>query len=162
MARNRIGVRCSIRTAVYRALSVGLAVSLSAPAVLAADLSAGVDAERAHPTLDLKGSIAREAEALALAQTVTPGTGKNPYLVPAIALMAGGGILAIWGFGTNDACAGLSFSCNERNSVYFGLLGAGVAAGGAALFFKGESLKDHRFGININRRSINVRMRIGR
>ena len=156
MARNRI------RTAVYRTFSVCLVLLLSGQAALARDHSVGEAAHRPDHTPDIEGSIAREAEALAAAQTVTPGTGTNPYLMPAIAMMAGGGILAVWGFRNYDACAGLSFSCNERNSVYFGLTGAGVAAVGAYLFYRGQQLKDSRFVIDLAPRSVNVRMRVGR
>ena len=93
----------------------------------------------------LNASISRATEKLALDQEPRARTAENPYFVPGIVLMSTGGGIMLLGFanpGSVDChVTDVSISCSTYNKglVYGGLAAAGL---GAALFIRGESMKE--------------------
>jgi hypothetical protein len=150
-----------------RILVGALVLSLSGQCVLAAEPTQkinpdtpSISPDTPSPAPNLKTSIAREAETLALFQTST-GSGKNKYFWPGIGLMAGGGALVLLAFNQADntdiVCGRVTCDTTGHpfSLVYAGL---GAAAVGAILFVRGEQLKDRKFGPLIDIKPHGVRM----
>jgi hypothetical protein len=102
---------------------------------------------------DLATSVTTEAAKLAQDAPVKAApTRKNDLLWPGVALMGGGGFLAAYGFmhttganvslGTNSSFTNANIQVTEKHNTALGMVGVGMAAGGAILIGVGASKKN--------------------
>jgi len=93
---------------------------------------------------DLRGSMKKSVAESVQAVAPKPAPAENPYKMASIALIVGGGAIAVYGFthatgaelSSNNT--GTSISAKETHNTGLGLLGVGAAGLGAVLFAVGQ------------------------
>jgi hypothetical protein len=94
---------------------------------------------------DLRSSIPAAAQAATQENAGAPRYNpprENRYLIPSMSLMAGGGLLMVFGtiFSHSASCkeTATTFSCSVGPNKALLTIGGAMAGGGALLFLKGE------------------------
>lgn len=115
---------------------------------------------------DLRSSLDRAVALSTTAQARPNAKGQNddnPYFVPAMVLMAGGGLVALYGMtrDTGVACSGTtsatSFSCGVTKSKATIFTGVGLVGVGAFLYYRGKAKQNSSPQIVVGPHGVGVR-----